>query len=194
MIRLIGITGGIGAGKSVVSRILRLRGEIVYDCDYEARRLMDFSQEIKCGIREGLGEECVAPDGNLDRKRIAEIVFSEREKLETLNRLVHSAVREDVMEILRKKNEERCPRMFVESAILAGSRLAEICSEIWMVEADMELRFKRAIARGGIDSEDLRRRIHAQENEFSSLPPEKVKVIRNDGTLSLLGSLDLLMI
>ena len=70
--RLIGITGGIGSGKSVVSRVLRTRGFMVYDCDYEARRIMDTNGELKQLILKRLGKECIATDGSLQRAIIAE--------------------------------------------------------------------------------------------------------------------------
>ncbi len=188
--RLIGITGGIGAGKSVVSRILRLRGETVYDCDYEARRLMENSPEIRLGVKVGLGDDCIKADGSLDRRRIAKIVFADKEKLDLLNHLVHSAVREDISGVVKRAKLRGGKRLFIESAILASSGLAGLCSEILLVEADDKLRFRRAMARGGIDAADLQSRMQAQLNEFSGLSAEKVRIIANDGSTSLLSTLD----
>ena len=73
---LIGITGGIGAGKSVVSRMLRLKGYPVYDCDSRAKVLMEESAYILTSLKSRLGEECVLESGELNRAQIAERVFS----------------------------------------------------------------------------------------------------------------------
>ncbi|MDE6458817.1 MAG: dephospho-CoA kinase, partial [Muribaculum sp.] len=85
MTSLIAIAGGIGSGKSVVSRILRAMGCKVYDCDSEARRLMDNDEVIKCRLAEMIAPEVILHDRSIDRRRLAEIVFADRRKLETLN-------------------------------------------------------------------------------------------------------------
>lgn len=186
--RLIGITGGIGAGKSVVSRILRLKGYHVYDCDLEARRLMEASDMIKESLCRDFGGACVRDDGSLDRGYIAAKVFSDAEALQRLNGLVHGCVREDVA-----RWADSFPLAFVESAILHTSRLDTMCSGVWLVDAPESLRLERALARGGIDEDNLRRRMESQKEEFGSLPAEKVSVISNDGDTPLLPRLEELL-
>ncbi len=83
--RLVGITGGIGAGKSVVSRILRLKGYQVYDCDSRAKELMSGSEELIAALRERFGESCVLEDGSLDSRLISAKVFSVEEERVWLN-------------------------------------------------------------------------------------------------------------
>ena len=87
------ITGGIGSGKSVVSSILRANGYEVYDCDSEARRLMDSDAGMRCRLRNELCDDAVDDNGMIDRRKIASVVFSNPEKLAILNSIVHGAVK-----------------------------------------------------------------------------------------------------
>ena len=90
---IIAINGGIGSGKSVVSRIVTAMGYPVYDCDARARQLMDSSDEIKAAISADIHRACIK-DGLIDRAMLASIVFEDKEKLAILNSIVHGAVRE----------------------------------------------------------------------------------------------------
>lgn len=176
---VIGITGGIGAGKSVVSRILRLKGYPVYDCDSEARSLMESSEEILAALQGRFGEECILECGGLNRGYIASRVFNDAEELTWLNALVHGAVREDVRDWVEAQASAGNEKLFVESAILYTSGLDKMCGRIWLVTAPEELRLERAMQRGGASEEDLRRRIESQRMEFDSLPAGKVSEIEN---------------
>ncbi|MDE7116395.1 MAG: dephospho-CoA kinase [Muribaculaceae bacterium] len=187
---LVGITGGIGAGKSVVSRILRLKGYRVYDCDSRAKELMTGSEEIIAALRERFGESCVLADGSLDRKLISSRVFSVEEERIWLNRLVHAAVRKD-LDIWRKTGKDTL--CFVESAIIATSGLDRMCDSIWLVESPEKLRIRRALGRGGITEKDLMQRIRTQQSEFDMLPPDKTKRISNSGDSSLIEQIDILL-
>ncbi|MDE6436166.1 MAG: dephospho-CoA kinase, partial [Muribaculaceae bacterium] len=89
---LIAITGGIGSGKSVVSRVLRAMGYPVYDCDSQAKAIMDADAEIHRRLCSEI-DAAVVTDGVIDRKRLAEIVFNDKAKLAVLNAIVHSAVK-----------------------------------------------------------------------------------------------------
>ncbi len=186
---LIGITGGIGAGKSVVSRILRLKGFEVYDCDSEAKRLMDTNDELISCILERFGEECVLDGRELNRGEIAKRVFSSKEDLKWLNSQVHHLVREDI----ERWGGVEMKLKFVESAILHSSGLEDLCDQVWLVEAPEDIRLSRAMSRGGITEENLIRRMEAQQLEFSGLDSRKVRVINNYGSNSLLGQLDMLL-
>lgn len=174
---MIGITGGIGSGKSVVSRILRLRGCSVYDCDLRARELMERDEELKQELAEHFGEDAISSDGTINRAYIAERVFGNDTERLWLNTLVHGRVRED---ILREQPQ------FVESAIMKSSGLDAMCSEIWLVTADEETRLDRVAKRDGVEREHCRRRMEAQQGEYEFGKEIKVVTITNDGKTSLL--------
>ena len=188
--RLIGITGGIGAGKSVVSRILRHRGYPVYDCDSEAKRLMDTDAEVISGLKSLLGDWIYSADGKLDRGEMSRRLFSDDEIRRGVNGIVHSAVRRDLMRWTGM--QQRYPA-FVESAILSTSRLDEDCDEVWLVDAPEDVRIRRVKERNGFEEGAIRRRIASQSQEFGQLPKERLSVLDNGGEVSLLRQIDSLL-
>ncbi len=189
---IIGICGGIGSGKSVVSRVLRLRGEAVYDCDLEAKRIMDSSRDVLEALNERYGDIVCPAAGPICRPELAKRVFScDNERL-WLNSLVHRLVREDVKkwhETMTKEGHSRC---FVESAILATSGLARMCSEIWIVDAYEEVRIARIKLRDSIDEDAIRKRILSQREEELLLKSSDtpISIIDNSGVIPLLTQID----
>lgn len=197
---IIGITGGIGSGKSVVSRILRLQGYEVYDCDSEARLIMERSAEIRESLTERFGKEAVNHEGTLNRRHIADRVFGNSEELKWLDSIVHKAVREDVVRRRELKSEgdlslpdDVSAPLFVESAILSTSGLAGMCSEIWLVDAPEEVRLERAMGRDGAARQEIMRRMAAQRKETDALAEYRVCRIDNSGGRSLLGQIGRLL-
>lgn len=188
---LIGLTGGIGAGKSVVARVLRTKGFQVYDCDLRAKMLMEDSHDLREGLVSRFGSDCYGRNGSLNRTFLSRRIFSSDEERGWLNALVHEAVREDLREWCRNREHEV---KFVESAILHTSGLDAVCSRIWLVTAPEEIRFQRAIQRGGIDGENIQARMKAQEDEFKSLPVSKVEILDNSGMNSLIRRIDRLLL
>jgi dephospho-coA kinase len=188
-IATIGITGGIGSGKSIVSRILRLNGFSVYDCDFEARRIMENSAEIRSSLLERWGEETVGPDGSLCRPHIASKAFANPVELKWLDRLVHSAVRRDFV-AWRERRGSVYGTVFVESALLKKSGLYHDCDRIWLVDAPRRLRIERVRLRSGLTDSQIEERMESQKNEFDfSDIGTPVDTIANDGRTSLLARL-----
>lgn len=180
--RTIAITGGIGCGKSVVSRILRLRGYKVVDTDSHARAIMDTDEEIKRRLAEEIAAETVV-DGVIDRRRLARIVFADRRKLERLNAIVHSKVRESLM---RMAADSRGP-LFIETAILFQSGLNRMVDAEWRVVCPPELRISRVMARNGISRDEVLARMGSQDfTPAPSEPQPPLTLIHNDETRSML--------
>ena len=185
---MIGICGGIGSGKSVVSRILRLRGEAVYDCDLEAKRIMDSSEEVLMALNNRYGDAVCPPKGPICRPELARRVFdSDKERL-WLNSLVHRLVREDVSLWLSARMAEGRELCFVESAIPASSGLAGMCDEVWTVTAADEVRVARVKDRDTLPEEAIWSRIRSQKEEDRVLSglPVRIRIIDNSGDRSLL--------
>ncbi len=179
----IGITGGIGSGKSFVSHILRVCGFTVYDCDSNAKAIMDQDPEIRRKLAEMIGPSTINTDGSINRPRLAQIVFGDKTKLAILDAIVHGAVISDVKACAR-----RTPGLFfVESAILYTSGLWKYVDRIWEVTADIETRISRVSARDNASRQQVLQRIHSQNNETEpkecSIVPE---VIHNDDDSALL--------
>ena len=145
MARTIAITGGIGSGKSVVCRILATLGLKVYDCDSRAKILMDKDPEIHRRLSEEISPETVS-GGIIDRPRLAEIVFSDAEKLSRLNAIVHHRVLEDIEQWKETNAGEKV--LFIETAILLESNLHHRVDAVWLVEATEDTRLRRACLRG----------------------------------------------
>lgn len=190
--RLIGLAGGIGSGKSVISRILRQKGYQVYDCDTRARYLMENSQIIKSRIRDEISADVTDGSLPINRRRLAEIVFHDKKMLNCLNAIVHGVVRDDVRRTVESTLEKI---LFVEAAVMAQSGLADICDEIWIVEAPVQQRIERVMARDAINRDAVDARIKSQEEEAELLISygAKLKVVRNDSIHSLLLQLDELL-
>lgn len=180
---IIGLTGGIGSGKSVIARILRCNGLTVYDCDSEAKKLMANDFEVKEKLIGCLGPEVFLNDGTLNKQWIAGKIFSDFSYRDEVNAIVHQAVREDIIKNARKNN--KFP-LFIESAILATARLVNFCQQIWVVTAPKELRIERVAGRDGLKREEILKRIDAQDKEFENLPHDKVLEIENDGNTPVL--------
>lgn len=167
----IGITGGIGSGKSVVCRFLHMSGYSVYDSDRQAKMLMDTSPQIKAGLVAEFGSEMYDAGGHLDRSRLAGRVFTDDAALKRLNAIVHPAVKADFEKWCRSRADESA--VFMESAILVEAHFADAVDEIWLVTAPEETRMARIMARNGCSREEAVSRIRAQmpdveKEKFSS--------------------------
>ena len=176
---LIGITGGIGSGKSVVSHILRIAGLPVYDTDSEAKHIMD-SPAVKQQISDTWGPELYLVDGSLDRRRLAAIVFNDPSQLARLNALVHPAVRND---FASRAAQSTSPLFFVESAILQSAGMDGGLQYVWLVTADPETRIERVMRRNGISRNEVISRI---ESQTPYRPDDRTRTIVNDGRKAVL--------
>ena len=185
--RLIAITGGIGSGKSVVCRMLCAMGYPVYDCDTEAKRIMDRSDVIKQGIAREICAEAISEVG-IDQRKLSETVFGSPELLNKLNALVHSAVRDDLAQWSADK-----PLAFVETAILYQSGLHRMVDEVWNVTAPEEVRISRVMKRNSLDRASIERRISAQDSFVIEEPHEHVREIVNDDVEALLPQINSLL-
>lgn len=157
--QVVGITGGIGSGKSVVSRFLRAMGYAVYDSDAEAKRIMDGDETLKKQLSEIFGADIYA-GGRLDRRALAGKVFSDASALARLNAAVHPAVRADFRRWAEAHGD--APIVFMESAILAESGFTDMVDAVWLVEAPEEIRVARIVRRDSCSSQEARQRIRAQ--------------------------------
>lgn len=183
MTKLVGITGGIGAGKSVVSQILRTMGFPVYDCDVRAKVIMDSDTNIHNELCRQISPRVVV-DGIIDRRLLSEIVFNDASALQCLNAIVHTAVENDV-----RHWSDACKSAiaFVESAILYRCRLVNIVDAVVEVSAPTELRIERVIKRSKLTRQEVLSRISSQV--FSEKQHPRTYYIINDNTEPILPQL-----
>lgn len=155
---IIGITGGIGSGKSVVAQMLRAMGHKVYDSDSEAKRLMNTSPQLRQKLMEAFGSE-IYRDGTLDSKALAAIIFNRPEARGRVNAIVHPVVKEHMMQWARQACSEP---VWVETAILRESGLDAVVDRAWIVEAPLEVRITRVASRDSASREQIEARIASQ--------------------------------
>lgn len=181
-IRLIGITGGIGSGKSVVRRMLESMGYAVYDSDSRAKALMDGSEAIRGRLEREFGSGVMC-GGCIDRKALAAVVFNDRERLRVLNGIVHGAVLDDIKAWMASQpSGSTC---FVETALLYESGLNGMVSEVWEVTAPVGLRTERVMARSGLSRAEVEARMASQVcGRCAPVPP--THEIVNDGVTAVL--------
>ena len=152
----VGVTGGIGSGKSTVCELFAQQGVAVYDCDSEAKRLMAEDEAVRSAIVEAFGEEAYA-GGELNRQFLAEKVFGSEEQLSKLNAIVHPAVREDFARWCADHSSEAYVMM--ESAILFDAGFESEVDLTLAVLAPRELRVMRVCNRNGMTPEQVEQRI-----------------------------------
>ena len=177
MQHIIGLTGGIGSGKSTIAQELGKQGFAVYDCDREAKRIIAENNEVQQAIIALLGEEAFV-DGIYNTQYVAQRVFADPQLRQQLNQIIHPAVKND---ILLKQ-----PRV-IESAILCEAGLDRLCDKIVVVEAPEDIRIERVLARDYKGDASLanigkvRARVQAQANAYDAIPQQKRLTIINDG-------------
>lgn len=177
---LVGLTGGIGAGKSTVATLLAERGAVVIDADSIVRELQRPGTDVFRAIVERFGSQVVATDGTLDRERLADIVFRNDDARSALNAIVHPAVYAEMSErIAAVKDDDKV--VVLDIPLLAEAGGGGGMDAVVVVEADDEMRVARVVSERGIDPEDVRARMAAQASSEQREALADV-VIRNNGT------------
>lgn len=211
---IIGITGGIGSGKSTIARELSQRGFAVYDCDREAKRIIAENKDVQAAIIRLLGPEAFrevpsdqVPSGQVPSTKVyntayvAQRVFADPALLQALNAIIHPAVKADICQRAKRAVCQRSGLsakrsvseavLFVESAILFEAGLDTICDKIIVIEAPEEVRIARTIERdyAGVATEENINKVRARMRAQKSPAPEKTQGkyyrVANDGRLVL---------
>ena len=178
--KLIAVCGGIGAGKSTVTRLLRIMGYPVYDCDSQAKRLMEESEPVKQQLIDLFGP--TAYIGNhLNRQLIASQVFNDKSLLNKLNSIVHPAVKSDIIHWAH--NNQGDELLFVETAILKESNLEQLFDNIIYVTAPIDIRIRRVMKRSNLTHSQVMERINNQDSTI----PQNAAIIINDDTNSIIA-------
>ena len=183
--RLIAITGGIGSGKSMVSRMVQVMGYQVYDCDSRAKALMVHDKEVRQQLTEAFGDETFLADGSLNRVHLAEVAFADHDSRTRLNAIVHPSTARDMSRWGEEQQSNGATIAFVETALLRTAGLDLLMNEVWHVTAPEEVRIHRVMARSGLTATQVKSRIAAQAVEETVSSGEHPLV--NDGDTSLLA-------
>ncbi len=181
----VGITGGIGSGKTTVCHIFEVLGVPVYFADDRAKWLMTHDPALRNRISARFGDEAYLPDGSLNRVFLAQQVFHDREKLQALNALVHPAVHEDAARWHQEQVRRGALYTLREAALLFESGGYRLLDKMIVVTAPEELRIRRVMQRDGVPREAVLARMANQRPE-SEKAARADFLIRNDGEHLLL--------
>ena len=179
----IGITGGIGSGKSVVAHLLEVMGIPVYISDAEAKRLMLDDPGIRQGLTDLLGTAVYLPDGSLNKPLLASYLFASAGHARQVNGIIHPRVRDDFR--LWVWQRASLPVVGMESAILVEAGFAEEVDKVVMVYAPLEVRIARAMRRDEASRSQIERRIRGQMDDEAKRGLADF-VIVNDGRRALI--------
>jgi len=157
----IGLTGGIGSGKSTVARIFEVLGIPVYDADSASKKLMIENNELKNQIKNSFGKGAYT-DGELNRRYLAEQVFSDSQKMALLNSLVHPATIKDAEQWMKK---QKAPYLIKEAALIFESGSQKQLNYVIGVKSPLALRLQRTIQRDNVNTEQVKARIEMQMDE-----------------------------
>jgi dephospho-CoA kinase len=183
--KIIGITGGIGSGKTTVATLLQSLGYHVYDTDFEARRLQNEHDGIINKTKDLFGKAIYTEVG-LDRKAVARLVFSDSDLLTKLNKIVHPKVEENIKQWIANNNSDEY--LFVESAILIECGFNKYVDRVLLVMASEEVRIQRVMKRDGVTYEQVKSRIAHQMSDDAKIPLADY-VIRTDDETPLVDKL-----
>ncbi|MCR5010330.1 MAG: dephospho-CoA kinase [Clostridia bacterium] len=178
-----GLTGGTGSGKTTVANYLTEMGYTVIDADVIARSLTDPGSNVLQLLAETFGEEILAEDGSLIRKRLGDIVFNNKEKLQQLNDIMGPSMDKAFLKALNDAVLERpYSKVFFDAPTLYESGREYMVDKVWVVAAGLETRIKRIMDRDGLSREQVLARMANQLPEEEKIRRADV-VIYNDGTL-----------
>lgn len=185
--KVIGLTGGIGSGKTTAAEYLRQKGYRVMDADAIARDIMEPGEETLTKVAEVFGHDIIDREGGLDRKKLASLVFADEEKLKKLNDITHSVIRRVIKEKVKEAEEDLSDgtymkdKVFIDAPLLFESGLDDMTDENWLVIAGEGQRVERVANRDGISREDVFQRM---ENQMS----DREKIRRTDYILNNRGT------
>lgn len=160
---LIIITGGIGSGKSIVSRLVELMGYPTYDCDSMAKWLMNSSEQLKAKLIALLGKDTYDCDGRLNKAYVAGQIFANDQLRMQMNAIVHPAVKEHLQEWLASLDATIA---FAETALPSESGLGNDAQAVWVVDAPVEVRVTRVMKRSAMTREQVLGRMASQAAEY----------------------------
>ncbi len=173
----VGLTGNIGSGKTLVSRLFTMHDVPVYNADDRGKYFLKTPRTID-KIRELFGNDYIGTDGNPNRQKLATLVFNDPEKLQQLNQIIHPQVRKDFSEWAARQLPK--PYVIMEAAILFETGQSNAFHKVVLVTAPRDLRIQRVCSRDAISPEDVKKRMQHQMDEQDKVPLADF-VINNNG-------------
>lgn len=164
-IAVIGLTGQSGAGKTTVCRVFEEKGFAIINADKIARQIMEKGKPCLDEISECFGIEILNEDGTLNRHKLADIVFSDKEKLKQLNAISYPYITSEILNKIKKLSKDKCKYVLLDAPTLFESRADDFCNLIISVTATEKNRTARIAERDGITPEQIKQRFSSQHTE-----------------------------
>lgn len=180
--KIIGITGGSGSGKTTVAKLFEKKNMYRIDADAVAREVVEKGSPALEKIKYEFGSGVIRPDGTLDRKALADIVFNDTQKLEKLNNITHGYIIERIDRLLSQCD---CEWAIIDAAALFESGLDEKCDAVIAVVADTAVRKKRIMERDNMDEKSAEARIKAQKEVKFYVIDSDFVIVNNSGEYNL---------
>ena len=182
---VIGLTGGIGTGKSEVARMLSELGAVVISADQVGHQAYTPNSEIWHEVVEAFGEEILLPSGEIDREKLGIIVFGDQGQLAKLNQIMHPRMARMVSRRIQGLRDEGVSVVVVEAALLFEAGWNTLVDEVWVTESCPDKVIFRLQARNGLDEQEIRKRIDSQMSAEERLDRSDV-VVDNSGDMATL--------
>lgn len=181
---VIGITGGIGTGKSTVLNLLKEKyGFVIFEADKIGHEIMNKGQKAYNKIVEYFGTDILNSDLTINRRTLSDIVFQDKEKLDMLNKIIHPAVIEKLLsEIEKYRQENGADKFVIEAALLIESGCDKICDCVWYIYAEKEVRMERLMKGRGMTREQIESIMRNQLDKEDFIK-NTAAVIDNSGTI-----------
>lgn len=160
--KIIGLTGGIASGKSTVATELRKQNVPVFDADEVSRNAVAKGSKGLALVAEAFGAEYLTADGEMDRAKISQLVFSDKEALKTLEGILHKIVWDEAEAFLAEAREQKAKLAVLDVPLLIETKWHERVDFVWLVAVSKEQQIKRAMIRSGMTEEEVKARIAAQ--------------------------------
>jgi len=180
--RKIGVTGGIGSGKSIVCEVFNQLGVPVYNSDFEAKKMLDNNIPIKDKIYKEFGNSFFIKN-EIDKKKLANLVFNDKKAITVLNNIIHPAVAEDFNNWLETKSKFKY--IIKEAAILFESGIYKDLDKIVLVNAPKELRIKRVMKRDNVSESSVKQRMKNQWSENKKIEKSDYIIYNDENHLIL---------
>ncbi len=176
---IVGITGGIGSGKSTVSRLFEIMGCAIFNSD-EVANSMYFEKDIQPQVKARLGEEAYVSDSKINKSYIQSCIFTDADLLQKLNGIIHPAVMRKFSEFER---ESKAKLIIKETALLFEANLQSTCQKIIVVAADDALRLERVMQRDALREEDVLKKMNAQWPQEKKIEKADFVILNNEDSL-----------
>jgi len=160
--RVIGLTGGIGSGKSTVAQFMAELGAVVLDLDKVGHEALEFGSEVRGRLVDEFGGEILREDGEIDRNRLGKLVFGNREALLRLNRILHPVIDDILLARLEGYRREGVDIVVLEAAAMLEAGKESQVDELWITVAPEDTVLKRLFGRDGFSEKESRARIESQ--------------------------------